>query len=127
MKSLDEVLAELQAVQRADILAWIEASWVQPEPDDLEPRFRPGDVARLKLIQELHHELAIDADTMPVVLSLVDEMYTLRRRLAALARALAETPAEVRTTVVTRCRYFLREDETNIGEPGSARSEKSTS
>ena len=38
-----------------------------------------------------------------MVLSLVDEMYTLRRRLAALARALAETPAEVRTTVVTRC------------------------
>ena len=61
----------------------------------------PVDVARLRLIRELHHDLAIDAEAMPVVLSLVDEMYTLRRRLAALARALAETPAEVRTTVVT--------------------------
>ena len=35
-------------------------------------------------------------EAMPVVLSLVDEMYTLRRRLAALARALAEAPDEVR-------------------------------
>ena len=45
---------------------------------------------------------------MPVVLSLVDEMYTLRRRLAALARAVGETPAEVRTTVRTRCRTLLQ-------------------
>ena len=113
MKSLDEVLVELRTVQRTEILAWIEASWVRPEADEHEPRFRPGDVARLRLIRELHHDLAIDTEAMPVVLSLVDEMYTLRRRLAALARALAETPAEVRTTVVTRCRLLLQEDQIN--------------
>ena len=43
-----------------------------------------------------------------MVLSLVDEMYTLRRRLAALARAVGEAPAEVRSTVRTRCRTLLR-------------------
>jgi chaperone modulatory protein CbpM len=67
------------------------------------------DVARLRLIQELRHELLVDADTMPLVLSLVDEMYALRRRLGALARALAETPSEVRTTVFTRCQVLLRD------------------
>lgn len=126
MKTLDEVLVELRTVQRTEVLAWIEASWVRPEADDPEPRFRPGDIARLRLIHELHHDLAIDTEAMPVVLSLVDEMYTLRRRLAALARALAETPVEVRTTVVARCRLLLQEDENNAGEAAAHPSVKTT-
>ena len=124
MKSLDEVLAELRTVQRTDIIAWIEASWVQPEADAEEPRFRPGDVARVRLIHELHHELAIDAEAMPVVLSLLDEMYTLRRRLAALARALAETPVEVRSNVVTRCRLLLAEEVSSTDQGSSAGRDK---
>jgi len=34
-------------------------------------------------------------------------MYTLRRRLAALARALTEAPNEVRVDVRTKCRAYL--------------------
>jgi chaperone modulatory protein CbpM len=126
VKSLDEVLTELGTVQRTEVLAWIEASWVRPKPEEPEPRFRPVDVARLRLIHELHRELAIDTEAMPVVLSLVDEMYTLRRRLAALARALAETPAEVRTTVVARCRLLLQEEEVGTDQAMPNASEKST-
>ena len=75
---------------------------MRPEPDDAASRCSGRcDVARLRLIQELHHDLAIDHEAMPVVLSLVDEMYTLRRRIAALARAVAETPEEVRTRART--------------------------
>jgi chaperone modulatory protein CbpM len=124
VKSLDEVMAELQNVQRTEILTWIEASWVRPETDEQEPRFRAVDVARLRLIHELQHDLAIDAESMPVVLSLVDEMYTLRRRLAALARALAEAPIEVRTTVVTRCRGLLQEEAESTDQVVASRSEK---
>ncbi len=124
MKSLDEVLVELRTVQRTEVLAWIEASWVRPEADEQEPRFRQVDIARLRLIRELHHDLAIDTEAMPVVLSLVDEMYTLRRRLAAVARALAETPAEVRTTVVTRCRLLLQEEQINTDEASNSTSTK---
>ena len=93
------------------MLTWIEASWVRPDPVRAGPRFGPVDVARLRLIQELRQDLAIDAEAMPVVLSLVDEMYTLRRRLGALARALAETSPEVRTTVCARCQVLLWEAE----------------
>jgi chaperone modulatory protein CbpM len=109
LKSLEEVLAELGTAERAEVLAWIEASWVRPDPDDGGMRFGPVDVARLRLVRELRHDLAIDDEAMPVVLSLVDEMYALRRRLGALARALAEAPSEVRTTVFTRCQVLLRE------------------
>lgn len=87
MKRLDEVLGELRTVGRTEVMTWIEAEWVRPESDDTGHRFRPMDVARLHLIRELRQDLEIAPDALPVVLSLVDEMYTLRRRLAALARA----------------------------------------
>ena len=115
MKRLDEVLVELRTVERTEILAWIEADWVRPEADADPPVFRPVDVARLRLIQELHHDLAIDREAMPVVLSLIDEMYTLRRRIAALARAIAETPDEVRATLYSRCRVLLQPADDDIG------------
>ncbi len=116
MKSLEDVLAELR-VERSELQAWIEASWVRPDPDERGPQFGPVDVARLRLIQELRHDLAIDAEAIPVVLSLVDEMYTLRRRLGALTRALAETSPDVRTTVRARCQVLLWEAEVEDDEP----------
>ena len=111
MKRLDDVLGELRTVARTEIMTWIEAERVRPESDDTGHRFRPMDVARLHLIRELRQDLEIGSDAMPVVLSLVDEMYTLRRRLAALARALAEAPDEVRLTVGAKCRTILSVDE----------------
>ena len=107
MKRLEDVLDELRTVERTEVLAWIEQEWVRPDANHDQPAFRPVDVARLRLIRELRHELAIDQDAMPVVLSLIDEMYTLRRRLVALARAVSETPEEIRTTVRSRCRILL--------------------
>ena len=115
MKRLEEVLVELGTVERAEVMAWIEADWVRPEAGADPPAFRPVDVARLHLIQELHHDLAIDREAMPVVLSLIDEMYTLRRRIAALARAIAETPDEVRTTLYSRCRVLLQPTDDDTG------------
>ena len=117
MKRLDEVIDELRRVRRAEVLAWVEAEWVRPEQDDKGPRFRPVDVARLRLIAELREDLEIGPEAMPVVLSLVDEMYTLRRRLAAVARALAEAPDELRSGVRARCRSLLAsvENETDRG------------
>ncbi len=108
MKNLEDVLAEVR-VERTEILTWIEASWVRPDADTAGPQFGPIDVARLHLIRELRHDLALDPEAIPVVLSLVDEMYTLRRRLGALARALAETAPEVRSAVRARCQVLLEE------------------
>lgn len=113
MKRLEDVLGELRTVARTEIMTWIEAEWVRPESDDSGHRFRPVDVARLHLIRELRQDLEIGPEALPVVLSLVDEMYTLRRRLAALARALAEAPEEVRLSVKTKCRTILSVDESD--------------
>src|SRR5689334_21007716 len=114
MKTLEDVLAELR-VERTELLAWVEASWVRPDADTTALLFTHVDMGRLRLNQELHHDLAIDPETMPVVLSLIDEMYTLRRRLVALTRALAETAPEVRSTVRARCQVLFWDVEQDGG------------
>jgi chaperone modulatory protein CbpM len=107
MKRLEDVLIELRTVEQAEVLTWIEAEWVRPERDEAGPRFAPVDLARLRLIKQLREDLEVGPEAMPVVLSLVDEMYTLRRQLAALARAVGESPADVRATLRMRCRTLL--------------------
>jgi chaperone modulatory protein CbpM len=107
MMRMEEVLVELRTVGPAEIMTWIEAEWVRPERDEAGPRFAPMDLARLRLIKQLREDLEIGTEAMPVVLSLVDEMYTLRRHLAALARAVGEAPSDVRATVRLRCRGLL--------------------
>lgn len=118
MKRLEDVLAELRGTQREEVLAWVEARWVRPEPGEDGPRFSAVDVARLRLIQELRHDLAIDAEALPVVLSLLDDLYGLRRRLAILARALAELPDETRAAVLRRCRVLEAGEEAPAGVQG---------
>jgi chaperone modulatory protein CbpM len=116
VKSLEEVLGELGGVERTEVMAWVEERWVQPDPDEGgRLRFSAVDVARLRLIHELRHELAIEPEAMPVVLSLIDEMYGARMRLVLLARALADLPAEVRTRLSARCQALLREIEAGEG------------
>lgn len=121
MRTLEDVLAEIGTIERAEVLAWIEARWVQPEPQAGRLMFRPIDEARLRLIHELRHELLIDVEAVPVVLGLLDEVYGLRRQLLALAHALAEAPAETRTGLLARCRVLLAEaaDEEGAGSRGS--------
>ena len=64
----------------------------------------PADLARLRLIVELRHELAVEEETMPVVLSLLDQVYGLRRRFASLARAVRQQPDEVRRAIAAAIR-----------------------
>ncbi len=107
--SLAEVVAELGLAGEAEVLRWVEADCVRPDPSpDGGRRFRRVDVARLRLIGELDRDLALDPDAIPVVLGLLDQVYDLRRRARALARAVADEPEEVRRRVLGRYRVGLR-------------------
>ena len=109
MKRLEEVIAELGTVQRQEVSSWIEAAWVRPDRLAGEPAFGEIDVARLRLILELRQVLAVEEDMVPLVLSLVDQVYGLRRQLHAVCEALDLVPEELRGQVLARCRLLLRE------------------
>ena len=84
MITLDLLVARFPALDQAQLQEWIAEGMLRAEPG---PSFTEIDVARIALIMELRDELALDDAALPVVLSLLDQLYTLRRELAALRGA----------------------------------------
>ena len=65
---------------------WIRLGWVRPERREGAAYFHEVDVARVRLLSELEHDLEFDEDTVPLVLSLLDQIHGLRNELRSLAR-----------------------------------------
>lgn len=87
----DEVLVTLE-IGASELHAWIEQHWVLPVEEDGDFLFDETDVARAKLIAELRNDLGVNEDAIPVVLRLLDQVYSLRRALAELNEAIRELP-----------------------------------
>lgn len=100
MITFDRVIG-LVGVQASELEHWIAERWVLPEASGEGWHFTELDVARVRLILELRHELRIDEDALPVILSLLDQVYGLRRQLRSLCDALATQPWEVRSAILT--------------------------
>lgn len=103
MKTLSEVVLAVGRADRVEISRWVELGWVAPQGRrGGEPAFSDLDFARLCLICDLRHDLEVDEETMPLVLSLLDQVYTLRRQLAALTDAIREQPDDIRRAILDR-------------------------
>src|SRR5215470_19003672 len=101
MMRIQAVVALFPDLQEAELNMWIEQHWVQPEPSlDDGHVFREIDVARIHMIYDLRRRLDVHEETMPLVLSLLDQVYELRRNLKAMTRALDEQPGDVRAAVL---------------------------
>lgn len=94
-----DVVRAVVGLKRADLRRWIDAGWVTPRREDGEPRFRQIDVARLQMIVQIRRDMRIAEDSMPLVLSLVDQVYGLRNELRRLAEAVEAQPETVRRSI----------------------------
>lgn len=94
MITIEILVARLPGLQRQSLERWIANGWVRPQGAAGRYAFREIDVARVKLIHELHDDLAVNEDALPVVLSLLDQLYDARRRMRELAAALGRTVPE---------------------------------
>ncbi len=81
MMHLAEVCAEIPGLAEEQLRAWLAEEWVRPLRRDGEFTFRDVDVARIRLIMDLHREMAVEAPTVPLVLSLLDQLFATRRQL----------------------------------------------
>jgi chaperone modulatory protein CbpM len=97
---LDELVAVIAALQRSDLDAWIEQQFVVPRQEGGALVFTDQDCARVRLICTLHYDLEIDADTLPVVMSLVDQLYDTRQRLLSLTAAVASQDKNVQAAIM---------------------------
>jgi chaperone modulatory protein CbpM len=103
MMRLSEVVRLVGRVDRIELCHWVELGWVTPErQDDDEPAFSELDVARVCLICDLRRDLAVEEETVALVLSLLDQIYALRRQMNALAGALRQQPEDVRVAILER-------------------------
>ena len=98
-------LVEMVGVLQPEALQrWIDLGWVLPNRESDAVTFDSSDVARVRLICELHYELRIEEDSMSVVLSLMDQLYAVRRSLSSLIAAVEMQPAEVRANIAAATR-----------------------
>ena len=96
--TLEQAVAEI-GVDRAAVMSWIEQRWVLPETEDSVWQFDDIDLARLRLIAELTQELEIGDEAIPVVLNLLDQIYQLRDKLAAIEHAIEAASPECRAEI----------------------------
>ena len=98
------VVALFPDLRESELLSWVDRGWVRPEGDEPDFVFQEIDVARVRLIHDFRHSMSVAEDTMPLVLSLLDQVYTLRSQIQAIGRAVEVQPEDVRAAILTAIR-----------------------
>lgn len=98
MITAERLFVSVSGLEHEELERWIANQWVRPEGPPW--RFRDIDVARVRLIVSLRHEMSIDEEAVPVLLSLLDQLYETRRQVRSLCRAIGEAPEDIRETIV---------------------------
>ncbi|RSU70346.1 chaperone modulator CbpM [Sphingobium yanoikuyae] len=99
MMRADEIVKAITALRRSDLDTWLSEKLIFAQEWEGEPIFSAMECARIRLICMLRYELEIDPETLPVVLSLVDQLYQTRQRLLSLAAAVAAQDESVQAAV----------------------------
>jgi chaperone modulatory protein CbpM len=100
MMRFTAVVALFPDLRETELQAWVERGWVRPEGSDPDWTFQEIDIARVRLIHDFRHAMAVPEETIPLVLSLLDQVYTLRGQIRAIARAVEGQPEAVRAAIM---------------------------
>ena len=97
MITIAAICVEVPGLTEAEIYHFVEADWVRPARNHGQPVFSHADLARIRLIQDLRTALEVEESTLPLVLNLLDQLYTTRHQLR---RLLAASPADLRVQLL---------------------------
>ena len=98
------VTALFTDLTQVELTTWVERGWVLPDSEGAVLEFHEIDVARVRLIHDLRHSMDVGEDAIPLVLSLLDQVYDLRSRLNGVLRAVASQPGEVQRSILDALR-----------------------
>ena len=90
-----QLIAQYIYLERQVLLTWIEEGVISPSRDEEGYLFDRVDESRVALACDLHYRMGLDHASLPVILSLVDQLHDARHHLRALTRAVAEQPAHI--------------------------------
>lgn len=91
-----ELIAQFVHLERHVLMTWIEDGVVAPHSDDQGYLFDRMDCSRVALACDLHYRMGLEHASLPVILSLIDQLHDARHHLRNLARAVAAQPNAVR-------------------------------
>ncbi len=99
--TLDEqdLIREVGELSITRLHKWLRMGWVRPERREGTALYHEVDVARVRLLYELEHTAEIDDETLPLILSLLDQIHGLRNELRSLAQAVGEQPPHIRERI----------------------------
>lgn len=101
MTRIEDVLAEIPSLGRGDLETWVREDLVLPRHDEAGTLlFTDRECARIRLVCTLYYELEIAADSLPLVLSLVDQLYETRRKLLSLTSAITAQDKDIQAAIV---------------------------
>ncbi len=99
MLSEQEVVQRVSGVSLVRLRRWVARGWIVPSASAGTVIFTELDLARCELIRQFRDELEIEPETVPVVLSLLDQIHGLRRQLRNVMKAIDQEPEELRRRI----------------------------
>lgn len=107
MSEFAKLIEEIAPLQQEDLEIWVRESLVISETEGGKVRFSEIECARVRLLCTLRYDLEISNETLPLILSLLDQLYEARGKLHALTSAVVAQPPEVRDAVMKVLRERL--------------------
>jgi chaperone modulatory protein CbpM len=97
-----DLIAQFTHLESRVLMTWIEEGVVAPHHDRDGYLFDQVDQSRVALACDLHFRMGLDHASLPVILSLLDQLHDARHHLRAVVRAVAEQPEAVRQEITRR-------------------------
>jgi chaperone modulatory protein CbpM len=99
MSFTEQQVVEITLVPAKRLRAWVRRGLLRPQAVEGSPVFAEIDIARAQLLRDLSDDLELPEESVEVVVSLLDQVHSLRVELKALARAIEAQPEDVRIEV----------------------------
>ncbi len=94
-----ELIARFTVLEQHVLVAWIDEGVIAPHRDEAGYLFDRLDQSRVALACDLHYRMGLEHASLPVILSLLDQLHDARHCLRAMTRALAEQPDHVQQQI----------------------------
>lgn len=104
MLTADDLTRGIEGLTITHIHYFVTQRWLIPVQTRPVLLFTEIDIARAELLRDLHLDLGLDDEAMPLVLRLMDRMYRMRDDMRRLCGAIAEQPEEVRAAILASLR-----------------------
>lgn len=97
-----ELIAQFTYLERQVLVTWIEEGVIAPHRDEQGYLFDQIDESRVALCCDLHYRMGLEHASLPVILSLIDQLHDARHHLRKLTRAVADQPETVQQEITRR-------------------------